>query len=78
MPELVTAAAPIALHGVASPFDRTREEWEDYAECLENYFIVNDIKDPVKQRAILLNSIELCGSFHVSSNQDLIVAWEAK
>ena len=54
---IVTAAAPIALHGVASPFDGTREEWEDYAERLENYFIANDIKDPVKQRAILLNCV---------------------
>jgi hypothetical protein len=53
----VTATAHIALHGVASPFDGTREEWEDYAERLENYFIANDIKDPVKQRAILLNCV---------------------
>ena len=54
---IVTAAAPIALHGVTSPFDGMREEWEDYAERLENYFIANDIKDPVKQRAILLNCV---------------------
>ena len=52
-----TAAAPVALHGVASPFDGNQEEWEDYAERLENYFIANDITDPVKQRAILLNCV---------------------
>ena len=54
---IVTAAAPIALHRVASPFDGTREEWKDYAERLDNYFIANDIKNPVKQRAILLNCV---------------------
>ena len=54
---ITTAAAPITLHGVASPFDGTKKEWEDYAERLGNYFITNDIKDPVKQRVILLNCV---------------------
>ena len=44
-------------HGFISPFDGNQEEWIDYAEHLENYFIANDITDIAKQRAILLNGV---------------------
>ena len=55
----VTAATPVAsgLHGVVLPFDRNQEEWVEYAERLESYFIANDITDTPKRRAILLNGV---------------------
>ena len=49
--------ATVAMHGVVSAFDGNQEEWVDYAERLENYFIANDTTDPAKQRAILLNGV---------------------
>ena len=52
--------APVAmagLHGVVSAFDGNQEEWVEYAERLENYFIANDLNDPAKRRAILLNGV---------------------
>ena len=56
-----TATAPVAvpagLHGVVSPYDGNQEEWVEYAERLENYFIANDIADVAKRRAILLNGV---------------------
>ena len=55
-------AAPVppartGLHGVVSAFDGNQEEWVEYAERLENYFIANDIADEAKRRAILLNGV---------------------
>jgi len=38
-------------------FDGNQEEWVEYTERLENYYIANDINDPAKRRAILLNGI---------------------
>jgi len=38
-------------------FDGAKEEWTEYAECLENYFEVNDITNDTKRRAILLNVV---------------------
>ena len=40
---------PTGLHGTVSPFDGNREEWVEYAERLENYFIANDITNNVKK-----------------------------
>ena len=42
--------------GVVAPFNGKEEEWIDYAERLEHYFIANDITDVAKKRAILLNA----------------------
>ena len=56
-----TAAAPTVrvagLVGVVAPFNGKEEEWIDYAEQLEHYFITNDITDVAKKRAILLNAV---------------------
>ena len=52
-----TVAVPAGLHGVVSPYDGNQEEWVEYAERLENYFIANDIEDVAKRRAILLNGV---------------------
>ena len=58
---VATAIAPVAvpadLHGVVSPYNGNQEEWVEYAERLENYFITNEIADVVKRKAILLNSV---------------------
>ena len=55
------AAAAVAMHsgshGVVSPFNGNEEDWIDYAERLENYFVANDIADEAKRRAILLNGV---------------------
>ena len=52
-------SAPVAsgLHGVVSPFDGNQEDWVEYAERLESYFIANDITDTNKRRAILINGV---------------------
>lgn len=44
------------LVGVVAPFNG-KEEWIDYAERLEHYFIANDITDVANKRAILLNAV---------------------
>ncbi len=51
------ATATTGLHGAVAPFDSTQEEWVEYAERLENYFIANDITNEGKQRAILLHCV---------------------
>ena len=47
----------IAAHGSVTTFDGDQEEWVEYAERLDNYFIANDIDDNIKKRAILLNGV---------------------
>ena len=46
------AAAPVivpGLHGRVSAFDANQEEWIEYVERLELYFLANDITDPAKK-----------------------------
>ena len=53
------ATAPVmvpGLHRKVSTFDSNQEDWIDYVECLELYFVANGIEDPAKKRAILLNA----------------------
>lgn len=52
----VTVAVP-GLHGTVSPFDGSQEDWIEYAERLDSYFVANDITDVAKKRAILLNAV---------------------
>ena len=52
----VTVAVP-GLHGTVSPFDGSQEDWIEYAERLDSYFVANDIVDVAKKRAILLNAV---------------------
>lgn len=57
---VVDAAAPVTrlgLHGTVIPYDATQEEWGEYAERIEHYFIANDITSGAKRRAILLNAV---------------------
>ena len=44
VPEPTDCVARLGLHGVVSPFDSNQEEWVEYAERLEHYFIANDAK----------------------------------
>ena len=48
----------MAIHGGMAEFDSATEEWQAYEERLSQYFIVNDVQDAAKQRAILLS---VCG-----------------
>lgn len=57
VPEPTDCVARLGLHGVVSPFDSNQEEWVEYAERLEHYFIANDITDDAKRRAIFLNGV---------------------
>ena len=52
-----TATVHIGLQGTAPVFDSTQEEWPEYAERLDSYFLANDLKDPVKKQAILVNAV---------------------
>ena len=71
----VTAAAAAAaptvrvagLVGVVAPFNGKEEEWIDYAERLEHYFIANDITDVAKKRAIFA---QCSGSIYLSFDQN--------
>ena len=52
-----TLPAPLGLHGTVSAFDPDQEDWIEYVERLELYFLANNVTDPVKKRAILLNAV---------------------
>ena len=66
----VALAMATGSHGVVSPFDGNAEEWIDYAERLENYFVANNITDIAKRRAILL--IKRRGTIDVSIDKDSV------
>ena len=53
----VSVPTVTGLHGVVTPYDGNQEEWIEYAERLENYFIANELEDVAKRRAILLNGV---------------------
>ena len=53
----LAATATTGLHGAVAPFDSAQEEWVEYAERLENYFVANDITNEGKQRAIQLHCV---------------------
>ena len=46
----------VRQHGFVVPFDTTQEEWSEYGERLDHYFIAN-ITGEEKRRAILLNTV---------------------
>ena len=46
-------------HGIIGEYDGRSEDWESYAERLEQYFVGNDVTAPAKKRAILLS---ICGA----------------
>ena len=43
------------LFGQVQEFDREKEEWTQYAERLEHYFVANEVQSPERKRAILLS-----------------------
>ena len=43
------------VHGSLATFDSASEEWTEYVERLEFYFVANGITDSTKQRAVLLS-----------------------
>ena len=45
------------VHGFVSAFDSTQEDWVEYAERLEHYFVANTIGNEDVQRAILLTNV---------------------
>ena len=47
-----TPIVRVGLHGAVSKFDGNQEEWTEYVEQLEHYFIANDIVEAKKKRAI--------------------------
>ena len=49
----------MATYGKIQEFKPSEENWNQYVERLEQYFIANDVKDMAKQRAIFLS---VCGS----------------
>ena len=64
----------VGLYGTAPVFDSTLEEWTEYTERLDSYFIANDITDPVKKPAILLNAV---GQKNLQADQNTMLAGEA-
>ena len=49
----------MAKHGTIAEFDRSQEDWVEYTERLEQYFIANEVVDASKKKAILLS---VCGA----------------
>ena len=47
-----------ATHGNFGEFTRESDDWTDYTESLQQYFLANDVADAEKQRAILFS---VCG-----------------
>ena len=45
----------MANHGTIWPFSGESEDWSDYTERLDQYFIANDVTLGAKKRAILLS-----------------------
>ena len=45
------------VFGKVDEFDGTKEEWTQYIECLDHFFIANDIhvEDVGKKKAVLLS-----------------------
>ena len=44
-------------HGTITTFDSSQEDWVDYAERLEHYFVANSIDNADVQRAILFTNV---------------------
>ena len=45
------------VFGKVDEFDGTKEEWTQYVERLEHFFVANDIVDAGKKRAVLLSVV---------------------
>ena len=46
-------------YGKLEEFDTANsDDWVQYIECMEHYFLANKITDPLKQRLILISSME--------------------
>ena len=52
-----TVTVTRGFHGIIPVFDGSQEDWVEYVERLDSYFVANDITDPAKKRAILLNAV---------------------
>ena len=48
----------MAAHGKLEQFHVGQEDWDASEECLQQYFVANDVERAEKQRAILLS---VCG-----------------
>ena len=53
----VATPPPLGLHGVVATFNPAQDDWCEYIERLEHYFMANDIGSEDKRRAILLNAV---------------------
>ena len=49
--------ATVALYGQVSTFDPETDDWTQYVERLNYYFVANGIDDATKRRAILLSVV---------------------
>ena len=47
----------MSLHGTITEFDYENENWIEYKERLDQYYLANDIDDAGKKRAILITVI---------------------
>ena len=56
-PAATNTTVHVGLHSTTPVFDSTQEEWVEYVERLDSYFLANDIWDPAKKRAILVNAV---------------------
>ena len=45
----------MAAHGNIEEFDHSAQDWTEYCEQLEQYFLSNDVQDATKQCAILVS-----------------------
>ena len=63
-----TTVVTAATYGRIAEFNQETDNWNQYVERLDFYFVANDIKDEVKQKAIFLSA---CGSGVYATLRDL-------
>ena len=61
------ARAQQGHYGLVTQFDCSKEDWIEYTERLENYFVANEVTDEGKRRAILLTAVGR-QTYHVIRN----------
>ena len=59
----------MAMHGVVGPFDPQSEDWVLYIDCLQQWFVTNDVQDANKQCAVLLS---MCGALTYQLIRNLV------
>ena len=56
-PRDITLATRMAMFGRLAEFDEAKDNWRQYAEQMQQFFVANEIEDDARKRAIFLSSV---------------------